>query len=108
VLHFIPDEDDPWGIVARLFSALPSGSYLALQHPTRDFYPGGVSTDRAYRNAGIAFQYRTKDEFARFLAGLEVVPPGIQLMSQWRAEDEPQPRPSAQEVGAYAAIARKP
>ena len=108
VLHFIPDEDDPWGIVARLFGALPSGSYLALQHPTRDFYPEGVGNDRAYRSAGIAFQYRTKDEFARFIAGLEVVPPGIQLMSQWRAEDEPQPRPLAQEAGAYGAIARKP
>ena len=108
VLHFIPNEDDPWGIVARLFGALPSGSYLALQHPTRDFYPEGVGTDRAYRSAGIAFQYRTKDEFARFIAGLEVVPPGIQLMSQWRAEDEPQPRPSAQEAAAYGAIARKP
>jgi S-adenosyl methyltransferase len=108
VLHFIPDEDGPWGIVARLFGALPSGSYLALQHPTRDFYPEGVGNDRAYRSAGIAFQYRTKDAFARFIAGLEVVPPGIQLMSQWRAEDEPQPRPSAQEAGAYGAIARKP
>ena len=108
VLHFIPDEDDPWGIVARLFSALPSGSYLALQHPTRDFYPEGAGNDRAYRGAGIAFQYRTKDEFARFIAGLEVVPPGIQLMSQLRAEDGPQPRPSAQEAGAYGAIARKP
>ena len=108
VLHFIPDEDDPWGIVARLFGALPSGSYLALQHPTRDFYPKGVGNDRAYRSAGIAFQYGTKDEFARFIAGLEVVPPGIQLMSQWRAQDEPQPRPSAQDAGAYGAIARKP
>jgi hypothetical protein len=108
VLQFIPDEDDPWGVVARLLSALPSGSYLALQHPTRDFYPEGVGVDRSYRSAGIAFQYRTKDEFARFIAGLEVVPPGIQLMSQWRAEDEPQPRPSAQEASAYAAIARKP
>jgi len=108
VLQFIPDADDPWGIVARLVGALPSGSYLALQHPTRDFYPDGVGNDRAYRNAGIAFQYRTKDEFARFVAGLELVPPGIQLMSQWRAEQEPQPRPSAAEAAAYGAIARKP
>src|SRR5450755_413667 len=108
VLHFIPDEDDPWDIVGRLVAALPSGSYLAVQHPTRDFYPEGAGNDRAYRNAGIAFQYRTKDQFARFLTGLELVPPGIQLMSEWRAEDEPQPRPAAAEVGAYAAIGRKP
>jgi hypothetical protein len=108
VLQFVPDEDDPWGVVARLLSALPSGSYLALQHPTRDFYPEGMGVDRSYRSSGIPFTYRTKDEFARFVAGLELVPPGIQLMSQWRAENEPQPRPSGVEAGAYGAIARKP
>jgi len=108
VLQFVPDEDDPWGIVARLLAALAPGSYLALQQPTRDFYPEGVGIDTSYRSVGIPFQYRTKDEFARFVAGLELVPPGIQLMSQWRAEDEKQPRPSGVEAGAYAAIARKP
>jgi len=108
ILHFVPDHDDPWGIVARLLAGLPSGSYLAIQHPTRDFYPEGSGADRSFRNAGIAFQYRTKDQFARFLAGLELVPPGIQLMTEWRAEAEPQPRPPGSEVGAYGAIARKP
>jgi hypothetical protein len=108
VLHFIPDEDDPYGIVARLVSALPAGSYLAIQHPTSDFYPEGVGAANSYRNAGIPFQYRTAEEFARFAAGLELVPPGIQPMAEWRAESEPQPRPSASEAGAYGAIARKP
>ena len=108
VLHFIPDEDDPWDVVARLMAALPSGSYLAIQHPTRDFYAQENGTDRSYRSSGIAFQYRTKDEFLRFLEGLELVPPGLQLMTEWRAENEPQPRPLASDVGAYAAIGRKP
>src|SRR6201996_4399401 len=67
VLHFIPDEDDVHGIVRRLLTALPSGSYLAIQHPTQDFYPEGVGADRSYRNAGIAFQYRPRAEFERFL-----------------------------------------
>jgi S-adenosyl methyltransferase len=30
VLHLIPDADDPYGIVAGLMGALPSGSYLVL------------------------------------------------------------------------------
>ena len=108
VLHFIPDEDDPYGIVARLLAALPSGSYLAIQHPTGDFYPPGVGVQASYRNAGIAFQYRTRAEFERFVAGLELVPPGLVPMVEWRAEDEPQPRPSATEASAYAALGRKP
>ena len=107
ILHFIPDRDDPWGLTGRLLAALPTGSYLAIQHPTADFYPPGVGAAAAYGRAGIPFQYRTRDEFARFLTGLELVPPGIVLMSEWRPENEALPRPAASDVGAYAAIGRK-
>jgi hypothetical protein len=107
MLHFIPDQDDPWGLTAQLLSALPAGSYLAIQHPTADFYPPGGGVATAYGRAGIPFHYRTRDEFARFLTGLEPVPPGIEMMSQWRAGNEPQPRPAASDAGAYAAIGRK-
>jgi hypothetical protein len=108
IMHFVPHEDDPYAIVTRLLDALPSGSYLAIQHATTDFYPPGVGGQGAYRSAGIQFQYRTKDEFARFLDGLEVLDPGITPMSQWHPEIEPGPQPSPSEAGAYAALARKP
>jgi hypothetical protein len=108
VLHFIPDEDDPYGIVGQLLAALPSGSYLAIQHPTRDFYPEHFGADRSYRSAGIPFQYRSRAEFERFTDGLELVPPGLVPMIEWRAENEPGPRPTAAEAGAYAALGRKP
>ena len=36
ILHLIPDEDDPYGIVATLMRALPPGSYLVLAHPASD------------------------------------------------------------------------
>jgi hypothetical protein len=108
IMHFLPDSDDPLAIVARFMEALPSGSYLAVQHPTADFYPPGVGAQSAYRGAGIPFQYRSKDEFARFLNGLELVDPGITPMSAWRPELEPGPQPSPSEAGAYAALARKP
>jgi hypothetical protein len=108
VLHFIPDQDDAHGIVRRLLTALPSGSYLAVQHPTQDFYADGVGADGSYRRAGIAFQYRTRDEFARFLDGLELVPPGVVPMTQWRPDGGPDAAPSPTEAGAYAALGRKP
>jgi trans-aconitate methyltransferase len=108
ILHFIPDHEEPHRLVGRLLAALPAGSYLVLQQPTTDFYePGSTGTAAAYSRAGIPFQYRTRNEFARFFTGLELVPPGIELMSEWRAEGEPQPRPAASDVGAYAAIGRK-
>ncbi len=36
ILHLISDADDPYGIVARLVTALPVGSYLVLAHPASD------------------------------------------------------------------------
>jgi hypothetical protein len=107
ILHFVPDSDDPYGVVARLVSALAPGSYLAIQHATADFYPPGGGTAGAFSQAGIAFQYRTRDEFERFLTGLDLVPPGIVPMAEWRDGDEPQPRPSPLEAGGYAAVGRK-
>jgi hypothetical protein len=108
IVHFLPDSDDPQAVVARFMAALPAGSYLAIQHPTADFYPPGIGSQSAYRGAGIPFQYRSKDEFARFLDGLELVDPGITPMSEWRPELEPGPQPSPSEAGAYAALAKKP
>jgi hypothetical protein len=46
-------------------------------------------------------------EFARFFTGLELMPPGIVPMAEWRAESEPGPRPAPAEASAYAAVARK-
>src|SRR5690606_35584767 len=39
VLHFIVDYDDPYGLVAGLVDALPSGSYLAISHGSTDALP---------------------------------------------------------------------
>ncbi|CAM5462742.1 SAM-dependent methyltransferase OS=Streptomyces griseomycini OX=66895 GN=FHS37_000925 PE=4 SV=1 [Streptomyces griseomycini] len=51
--HFLGDEDDPHGLVARLVDALPSGSHLVLSQLTADFDPvalaRGVEMYRAAR-----------------------------------------------------------
>ena len=107
ILHFIVDSDQPHDVVARLVADLAPGSYLAVQHPTADFYAAGGGSAAAYRRAGIPFQYRTREEFARFFTGLELVPPGIVPMAEWRASGEPEPRPAPTEASAYAAVARK-
>ena len=36
VLQFVPDDDDPHGIVRRLMAAVPAGSYLVISHPAAD------------------------------------------------------------------------
>ena len=39
LMHFLPDEQDPYGITRTLVDALPSGSYLVLSHGTADQHP---------------------------------------------------------------------
>ena len=110
ILHFIMDADDPYGVVGRLVGAMPSGSHLVVSHVTADPMPPEVFAriDAANAAAGIPFRFRTREEFARFLDGLEPVPPGIQSIAKWRAEDEPQPRPSVADTATYGAVARIP
>jgi hypothetical protein len=109
-LHFFPDSDDPHGIIARLASALPPDSYIALQHGTKDFMTPDVSGafSAAVNDSGVPFVYRTRDEFARFFDGLDLVPPGITPIADWRAEDEPLPRPAPERASSYGAVGRKP
>jgi hypothetical protein len=105
ILHFIPDEDDPYGIVARLVGALPEGSYLVMSHATNDFLAPEEAAEIVAGRYGPFFA-RSEAEFARFFEGFELVPPGIASVAEWRAEAEPQPRPTAAEAYTYCAVAR--
>ena len=37
--------------------------------------------------------------------GLELVSPGVEPLAEWRAGNEAQPRPTADETAMYAAVA---
>ena len=88
VLHFLQDEDKPGVILSTLLDALPSGSYLAASHLTAEHEPDGLAAgQRLYRKAGIPMQIRDADEFASLaFSGLELVPPGVVLVSEWRPD----------------------
>jgi hypothetical protein len=109
ILHFLPDEDDPASVVRTLVDALPSGSYLVASHVTPEFDPVGVhGLESSYRAGGVPAQVRPVDEFIRLaFEGLEMVEPGVELVSEWRPEGDG-PRPSAAEVSWYGGVARKP
>jgi hypothetical protein len=105
ILHFIPDQEDPYGIVARLVNALPKGSYLVMSHATNDFLTPEEVADIVAGRYGPFFA-RSEAEFARFFAGSELVSPGIASVAEWRAEAEPRPRPTAAEAYTYCAVGR--
>jgi hypothetical protein len=110
VLHFLDDADDPYGHVATLVDALPTGSYLAISHGTRDFIPAElkskVDTWKSQDRSRDPFTFRDRAEFARFFDGMDLVPPGIASISEWRNDDPPEERTSPADTASYGAIAR--
>jgi hypothetical protein len=109
ILHFVPDEYEPARIVATLLDAVPPGSYLVASHITLEHNPVGAgAAQQTFRAAGLPTQARDADEFARLaFPGLELVPPGVVLVSEWRNEGNG-PHPTPAEVGCYGGVARKP
>ncbi|MFD8379065.1 SAM-dependent methyltransferase [Streptomyces sp. NPDC059679] len=106
ILHFIQDGDDPWTIVSTLLDALPVGSYLVVTHATGDFAPGEwAKIQSEYRSSGISAQVRSHVEVSRFFTGLEMVSPGLQVVSRWRPNTVPSDPDFA--VSCYGAVARK-
>jgi hypothetical protein len=108
ILHFILDEEQPGQILATLLDALPPGSYLAASHLTTEHDPVATAAgQRAMQRAGMSMQKRDSGEFARLaFQGLELVPPGVVLVSEWRP-DFAGPRPTPAEVNCYGGVARK-
>jgi S-adenosyl methyltransferase len=115
VMHFVTDNDDPWGLVARYVSALAPGSYLALSHLTSDSKPS-----RAVQEGSALFNQipenvalRSKADIERFFAGLEIVPPydgaepDLTFVGTWGAVD-PELADSDGSRWLYCAVARRP
>jgi hypothetical protein len=111
VMHFIGDDDDPYGIARRLLDALPAGSYLALSHLTGDFDSkawAGVAA--VYRKSGVIMQVRAKSEIERFFTGVDLVRPGLVSLPHWRPDPgaEAAEQPTDAQVSVYGGVARKP
>ena len=86
ILQHIGDQDDPYGIVARLLAEIPSGSYLALSHPARDIHAAAMAeiADRMNKLVAEKVTFRTRAEVLRFFDGLELVEPGLVPVPRWR------------------------
>ncbi|GAA2404329.1 SAM-dependent methyltransferase [Streptomyces glaucosporus] len=107
VLNFVPDTGRARSAVRRLLDAVPSGSHLAVTHPTLEL--GGEANAEAMRfwneNATPPITARTRDEVARFFGGTELLEPGIVSCALWR----PDPGTGAPaEVAQFGAVGRKP
>lgn len=106
ILNFVLDTGEALGIVTRLMEAVPPGSHLVLTHPTLEL--GGEANTEAMafwnENAKPPITARSGAEIARFLDGLELLPPGLVSCAEWR----PDPATAPARVAQYGVVARKP
>ena len=89
VLHGIPDNDDPWGIVRAFASRMAPGSYLILSHLTRDGHPADLvrQKEEVFAKSNTPFSYRSRADILRFFDGFELVEPGLTFVTRWRGDD---------------------
>ncbi len=105
ILHFITDEEDAAGIVARLRDAMAPGSYLALSHFSQDFDPEAAKkTQKVYERAAAPSVPRTRAEVERLFDGFELLEPKVVQISRWRPDGGRDPI----DVWGYAGVGRKP
>jgi hypothetical protein len=91
----------------RAASLLDFGQPVTVSHPAIDIHQSQANAQRVYNERVATPQtLRTREQVARFFAGLELVDPGLVQVHQWR----PGPGDSAPEgtVSAHGAVARKP
>jgi S-adenosyl methyltransferase len=106
ILQFIPDDEDPYGLVARLMDAMPAGSYLVVSHPTADFSPeeAADSIGRYNEQIAVSATLRNREQTVRFFDGLELLEPGVVATSKWRPDTEQE---AASPSTIWAGVGRK-
>ncbi|MEU4765721.1 SAM-dependent methyltransferase [Actinosynnema sp. NPDC023794] len=112
MLHWVPDEADPWGLMATYREALAPGSHLAITHVTADNQDEGLSdvTD-LIKDSRSADQLneRPHEQVLALFGDFELVEPGLVGCAAWRPGG---PGDMSQTPGMnmviYGGVGRKP
>jgi SAM-dependent methyltransferase len=108
VLHFIPDEDDPAGLIGQLTDRLAPGSYLVLSHGTTDSRPETAKALKVYERATSQAYARSRERVRSLVTGLDIIDPGLVWAPQWRPDVGGPAEADPGRSHVYALVARKP
>lgn len=106
-LGFIPDIEMGASMLSGVLDAVVPGSYVVLFHHASDLHPEmAVAARRWNRQSSRKLTLRSADEIAGFVTGLDLVPPGLVPICDWRpAPGDPH---FEEVVPFYGLVARKP
>jgi hypothetical protein len=107
VLHFVPDTDDPAGIIASYRDAIAPGSYLALSHATHDGQPEQAAPHQAlYARTATPMTMRSYGEITKLLDGFDLIEPGVVRLPLWRPDPGSEVPDRPDRFAGYAAVGR--
>jgi len=107
ILHFVPDEADPAGLIATLLDPFPAGSHVAISHATPDTVPEVNDVERVFDEATEQAHVRSRSAVMKLVSGLEVVEPGLTWPPQWRPDPGDEVPANAAESYYCVVVARK-
>lgn len=89
VLHFVEDDDQARGAVARLHAAVADGSHLALSQAASDLQDPArsASHQELYRRSGSPMTMRDRARVAALFDGFTLVGPGLVEVDRWHGGD---------------------
>lgn len=107
LLSFISDDSEVVSILSALMNAVPAGSFLVIMQPADDVDELLTAAERRWNQlAPTPVALRGKAVVTSWFSGLDLVDPGVVLVTEWRPEpDDPRfdmPMP------LYGGVARKP
>jgi hypothetical protein len=94
VLHFVPDDDEAYGLVTELTAALAPGSYLVISHGAKEAadrvdvsgQKRQAIRDIYQRQTTSMVKGRTRAAIEKFFTGTTLVEPGLVWSSEWRPD----------------------
>ncbi|MEV7794792.1 SAM-dependent methyltransferase [Streptomyces sp. NPDC087512] len=115
ILHHVNDEEDPAAIVRYWRDQVPSGSYFFVSHFRSGDNPETAEAEKVLQETFGRGRWRSDQEIAALLDGLEILEPGMVPAPRWRPDpaDSPLNGDAERELTVWerlivAGLARKP
>ena len=109
VLQFVPDANNPAGLIAAYLDAVCTGSYLSVAHSDYDeILVAGLTTFREFCQIPTgSLTFRNLTQIAGFFDRLDLVDPGIVPVPLWRPEPNESLSASSGGFLTYCGLGRK-
>lgn len=108
MLHFVPDEADPAGIVAQYRKMMAPGSYLVVSHASHEGRPDQAGPHvELYQRTSSPMTMRSRREVEALLGGFDLVPPGVVFLPLWRPDSPADVDDHPERFTGYATVGRR-